>query len=425
MKLNALTCCAALIALGTLAGPASAQDARDPRQAEPARRDATATPRRGEQGAADPRLSSLLQQQRSSSVKRLFTGLAGLDGLRVDGSQIRATLRSLPERLVMNPIRRALEGIEQLGVRAGVIDMRRSEPLTLRHPQGEVCFAERSRFSFRGGRFTPFEGVVQRDTLGRVQQQGASQRLRNLLGLGSGPSGGPTASSSLFPSLPRGGERAGAPLGLQQPGGQQQEGAGWGQAGGLSDAVPPGGIDAEQLREIMPRLSAEEAAEVLPHLNRALVEAEINTPLRQAAFLAQIAHESTDLTDWTERGNRRYFDRYEPGTTPGRRVGNTRRGDGYLFRGRGPIQLTGRDNYTRAGRDLGLDLVGDPDQVATPGVGFRTSAWYWNQRNLNRIADRGDFRLLTRRINGGLNHYSERAAIYMRARRVLGVGGGK
>jgi len=359
------------------------------------------------QEAASPRLSRLIGSLRgSSSVRRLFSGIAGLDGLRLSGAQVQATLGGLPERLVVSPIRRALSGIESLAVRAGVIDMRREEPLTLRHPQGQVCFATHSRFSFRDGQFLPYQGVEQRDSFGRLQRHGASQRLQGLLGLGPSPAPSSTSTALLVPRA------SASPFG--------QPGLG-GPLSGAAEPVPPGGIEVAQLREIMPRLSAEEAAEVLPHLNRALVEAEINTPLRQAAFLAQVAHESTDLTDWVEQGGRRYFDRYEPGTRPGRRVGNTQRGDGYRFRGRGPLQLTGRDNYTRAGRDLGLDLVGDPDQVATPSVGFRTSAWYWNQRNLNRIADRGDFRLLTRRINGGLNHYSERAAIYMRARRVLGA----
>lgn len=362
--------------------------------------------RRSEGGAApaaSPRLAALLGDlSGSSSVKRLFGGISGLDGLRVSGAEIQATLRGLPSRLVVSPIRRALSGIEGLAVRAGVIDMRRSEPLRLRHPRGEVCFATHSRFTFRDGQFVPYRGVEQLDLLGRPQRHGASQRLRGLLGLGGGAAPAAARPSLLVPNAPASGGQSGEPL--------------------APESVPAGGIELEQLREIMPGLSAEQAAAVLPYLNRALVEAEINTPLRQAAFLAQVAHESTDLTDWVEQGGRSYFNRYEPGTRPGRRVGNTQRGDGYRFRGRGPLQLTGRDNYTRAGRDLGLDLVGDPDQVATPEVGFRTSAWYWNQRNLNRIADRGDFRLLTRRVNGGLNHYSERAAIYVRARRVLGVG---
>ena len=105
--------------------------------------------------------------------------------------------------------------------------------------------------------------------------------------------------------------------------------------------------------------------------------------------------------------------------TVGKVLGNTRRGDGYRFRGRGPLQLTGRDNYRRAGRDLKLDLVSKPEQVATPEVGFRVAAWFWNQKRLNRYADRGDFKRLTRRLNGGLNGYAVRAAYYLRAKRVL------
>lgn len=174
-----------------------------------------------------------------------------------------------------------------------------------------------------------------------------------------------------------------------------------------------GGVTTQQLREIMPNVSQARAERMLPHLNHAMAEANIDTPQRQAAFLAQLAHES---------GEFRYMEEIASGAAyEGRSdLGNTQRGDGRRFKGRGPIQLTGRFNYTKAGRELGLDLVGNPEQVATPEVGFRTSAWYWNDRGLNRFADNGNFRELTRRINGGYNGLADRTRYYQRALNVLG-----
>jgi predicted chitinase len=173
-----------------------------------------------------------------------------------------------------------------------------------------------------------------------------------------------------------------------------------------------GGVSLSQLKKIMPALSDKRAREVLPHLNKAMVEAKINTPKRQAAFLAQLAHESVQL---------RAFEEYASGAAyEGRRdLGNTRPGDGKRYKGRGPIQLTGRANYRAAGKALGIDLEGHPKRAADVDVGFRTAAWFWNSRNLNSLADKGNFREITRRVNGGYNGMTSRNAYYRRALDVL------
>lgn len=174
-------------------------------------------------------------------------------------------------------------------------------------------------------------------------------------------------------------------------------------------------VNAEQLRRIMPNLSADRAEQMVPHLNRAMQEAGINTPQRASAFLAQLAHESGQL---------RYFEELASGHAyEGRRdLGNTQPGDGARFKGRGPIQLTGRANYEAAGRALGLDLVNNPELAARPDVGFRVAAWYWNSRGLNQLADRGDFDGITQRINGGQNGAADRRQYFARANDVLGGG---
>ncbi|ATB44222.1 murein transglycosylase [Cystobacter fuscus] len=174
-----------------------------------------------------------------------------------------------------------------------------------------------------------------------------------------------------------------------------------------------GGVSLAQLRRIMPNLSQAKAEQYLPHVNRAMAEAGINTPKRQAAFLAQLAHES---------GEFRYMEEIASGAAyEGRRdLGNTQPGDGVRFKGRGPIQLTGRANYRAAGQALGIDLENNPKRAADPDVGFRTAAWFWNSRNLNQYADAGNFREVTRRINGGYNGLASREAYYQRALDVLG-----
>ncbi len=172
------------------------------------------------------------------------------------------------------------------------------------------------------------------------------------------------------------------------------------------------GLTEKQLRDIMPRLSAARAEECLPHLDAAMVEADIVTSQRQAAFLAQLAHESGEL---------RFFEELSSGEQyEGRKdLGNTEPGDGRRYKGRGPIQLTGRANYRAAGRALGIDLEGNPTRAGDVDVGFRVAAWYWTSRGLNALADAGDFREITRRINGGFNGLAEREAYYRRALEVL------
>ncbi len=172
------------------------------------------------------------------------------------------------------------------------------------------------------------------------------------------------------------------------------------------------GVSLGQLHKIMPSLPMSKARAYLPFLNRAMSEAKINTRQRKAMFLAQLAHESVQLRFFEEIASGREYE--------GRRdLGNTHPGDGVRYKGRGPIQLTGRSNYRAAGRALGLPLERNPKMAAQASVGFRTAAWFWTSRGLNRLADQGNFREVTRRINGGFNGLSSRQAYYRRALSVL------
>ena len=165
------------------------------------------------------------------------------------------------------------------------------------------------------------------------------------------------------------------------------------------------------------------ATENLPWIVAAMGGYEINTPTRQAAFLAQLGHESAGLRYLYEIwGPTEAQQRYE-----GRKdLGNVEPGDGFRYRGRGWIQLTGRANYRFATLRLRArlddhvpDFETDPDQVATSRWAALTAADYWFSHGLNEIADAGNFELLTRRINGGLNGYVDRLARWERAKGAL------
>lgn len=178
-----------------------------------------------------------------------------------------------------------------------------------------------------------------------------------------------------------------------------------------------------QLQQIMPTLPAQKRQMYLPFLNIIMPQYDITSPLRQAAFLAQIAHESGELKFWEEIwGPTAAQKRYEPPSDLATRLGNTQPGDGKRYKGRGPIQITGRFNYRKYGQLLSLDLEGNPDLAATTQVGFETACQFWKLNGLNELADIPNFTAITKKINGGLNGQADREKYYARAKQALGVG---
>jgi len=171
-------------------------------------------------------------------------------------------------------------------------------------------------------------------------------------------------------------------------------------------------ITEKQLQHIYREAPASRITFWLPHLNQTLEEFEINTPQRIRMFLAQIGHESGQL---------RYTEEIASGQAyEGRKdLGNLNPGDGQKYKGRGLIQITGRYNYERLGRDWGLPLLDKPELLSTPDNATRSAGWFWTNRNLNALADMGQFELITRRINGGLNGYADRYKLYQRAAEVI------
>lgn len=203
-------------------------------------------------------------------------------------------------------------------------------------------------------------------------------------------------------------------------------------------------ISEEQLKQVVPNLPADKCAAYLPCLLQAVQEFEINSPMRVAAFIAQTAHESAGYRTFIENLNysaealtRVWPSRFpkEVAVTYARnpekianrayasRIGNgdEASGDGWRFRGRGAIQVTGRSNYQACGVGLGLDLFTSPELLEQPLHAFRSAAWFWKSRNLNTLADKDDIVGITEVINGGLNGLEERKNYYNQAKSILGL----
>ncbi len=163
---------------------------------------------------------------------------------------------------------------------------------------------------------------------------------------------------------------------------------------------------------ISPRAPSSTLNALVPDLNRTLFEFDITTPLRQAHFIAQIAHESDEFNAMEEYASGADYEWRDD-------LGNAFPGDGVRFKGRGLIQITGRTNYRDCGRALGVDLIANPKRLADPDLASRSAGWYWETRKLNAIADRDDIETVTRMINGGLNGFSHRQELLHRAKSIL------
>ena len=199
-------------------------------------------------------------------------------------------------------------------------------------------------------------------------------------------------------------------------------------------------ITAEQFHKLFPRnpepqVWADAMANVFPVY-------EINTPQRIAAFLAQCGHESggwvvfEENLNYSAQGLRKIFGKYFPNDELAlayqrqpekianriyaNRMGNgpEESGDGFKYRGRGPIQLTGKSNYTAFAKDMFDDwenVVENPDWVTyDKDFALMSAIWFWNKNKLNHEADIGDIKTMTRKINGGyigledrIKHYNE------------------
>lgn len=171
-------------------------------------------------------------------------------------------------------------------------------------------------------------------------------------------------------------------------------------------------------------------------LNKTCERFDINTPERISGFLSQVGHESGGLKFVVENLNysapalRTVFGKYftddsqanafarQPEKIANKvyanRMGNgdEKSGDGYKYRGRGLIQLTGKDNYAAFGSACGVDVITDPSVVESSDVAALSAGWFWNTRHLNNYADAKDVIGMTKRINGGTNGLDDRQMRY-------------
>lgn len=177
----------------------------------------------------------------------------------------------------------------------------------------------------------------------------------------------------------------------------------------------PAGLVPPKLGAIMAEATSVRVDAFYTAIRDVLARYQMNTPLRIAHFLAQIAHESGCLRYTEEIAS---GDAYE-----GRKdLGNTQPGDGRLYKGRGLIQLTGRANYRQYGATCQRDFErrDAPGLVSTdPHLAVDVAGWFWSSRKLNELADADDLQTITRRINGGLNGFDQRAAFLLRAKWLL------
>lgn len=201
-------------------------------------------------------------------------------------------------------------------------------------------------------------------------------------------------------------------------------------------------VTLEQLTSFFENTDEELLASYLDALNAALEKYEINTPERIAMFMAQVGHESGGLKRKEENLNYsaqrlaqvfpKYFRDVDPNDYArnpeaianrvyGGRMGNgpEETGDGYRYRGRGFIQLTGKNNYQAFADAMGMAVEDAAEYLSTPEGAAMSAAWFWDMRNINPDADRGDVLTVTKKINGGTIGLSERQALYQEALNVF------
>lgn len=175
-------------------------------------------------------------------------------------------------------------------------------------------------------------------------------------------------------------------------------------------------ITSEGIKTIMPMANAQRISEFVESFNRYSDMFGINTPLRAAHYIAQVAHETGELR-WLEElaSGQQYEGRKD--------LGNTRQGDGRRFKGRGYLQTTGRANY-QAYAGSGYcngDLMSHPEWLAKQPGCQKASMFFWRTMGLNILADKDEVTNITRRINGGRNGLTERISYLKKAKEVFHI----
>jgi predicted chitinase len=176
---------------------------------------------------------------------------------------------------------------------------------------------------------------------------------------------------------------------------------------------PNAGVSAQDLEGMVPEIKQDQAKKILPYLNAAMLEGEINTCMRKAAFMGQISHETGGLQGFVSSMSEGDFDET---------YGNKEHGDGTKYKGRGPLQMRGRKNYVEIGKLIGVDLENEPDLAAQNHTMYRVAAMFWKKHGLNELADKGDsesYDKITYAINLGDHGKGDRDYRFTLAQRAL------
>lgn len=185
-----------------------------------------------------------------------------------------------------------------------------------------------------------------------------------------------------------------------------------------TNIVPVKYLSLDQLSKIVNNTTL--AARYLKFVNQTLTLYKINNNQRIAGFLSQCLIESANFTRMSELGDKDYFKKYEK---PGNKLGNTQPGDGYKFRGRGVIQITGRYNVTKLFTDFNISLNTNPDILASAPMNILSAGWYWNMRKLNHYADLGDVFTIRQKVQGtGTDRLSDVKREYSKIIQILSNG---
>ncbi len=176
-------------------------------------------------------------------------------------------------------------------------------------------------------------------------------------------------------------------------------------------------ITEKQLKSIAPQATDANVSLYTPLLNKWMPYYSINTKPRQAAFVAQILHETACFRYIKEIASGAAYDTGKLAV----KLGNTpdKDGDGQRYKGRGAIMVTGKDNYKKVSDALGVDFISHPELLEQPSYAIQSACWWWWSNGLNQLADKGDFKGITKKINGGYNGYLDRLMYYKRALKTL------
>ena len=202
-------------------------------------------------------------------------------------------------------------------------------------------------------------------------------------------------------------------------------------------------ITVEQLKKAVPNITDANVLKYIDALNATFARYHINTPLRIAHYLSQVGHESLSFSvmqenlNYSAEGLVRTFPKYFSTLQVARqyarqpmkiaskvyanRLGNGSEatGEGWIYRGKGAIQLTGKVNHEMYGKNVGVDFVSNPELLLSLPYVIDSSGWYFSVMNLLPVCDNDNCKVLTRKINGGYNGYDDRVKRLLIAKQVL------